>query len=110
MLLTRPNISLLNQANPVVFRLNFRQQGDKVEGRYRLGLLSGSVDVSFTDEFVRLDDFTTFHDEIRFIGRDMMIGKWVSPEMPAAQISLLQDYIEPSGNRFGFYYVLTRKP
>ncbi|MCP5116285.1 MAG: hypothetical protein GY953_36110, partial [bacterium] len=55
-LLTRPNISLLNQANPVAFRLGFHQAGDKVEGRYRIGLLSGSMDPSFTDEFVRLDD------------------------------------------------------
>ena len=101
-------MSLLNQANPVAFRLTFRQVGNQVEGRYRLGLLSGSMDVSFSEEFVRLDDFTQFHDEIRAIDQDTLIGKWISPEMAPGLLNALEDYVEPSADRFGFYYVLTR--
>ncbi len=107
--LTQPNISLLNQANPVVFRLQFRQAGRKMEGRYRLGLLRGEMDVQFTDEFVRLDDFTTFHDEIRAIDENTLIGKWVSPELSPILLAALEDYIEPGEDRFAFYYVLSRK-
>jgi hypothetical protein len=33
------------------------------------------MDVSLTDEFARLDDVTIFHDEIRAIEQDTLIGK-----------------------------------
>jgi hypothetical protein len=106
--LTRPNVSLLNQANPVLFRLKFTPAGGKLEGRYRFGLLRGEMDVSFTEEFVRLDDFTNFHDEIRAAGADLLIGKWVSPELPAELLGALSDYMEPGADRIAFYYVLRR--
>jgi len=108
--LTRPSVSLLNQANPVAFELRFQQAGGQFEGRYRFGLLRGSMGVEFTDEFVRLDDFTQFHDEIRMIGPDTMIGQWVSPELPAAVLFALQDFVEPDARKVAFRYILTRKP
>jgi len=108
--LTRPNVSLLNRANPVLFRLTFTRRRGKLEGRYRFGLLAGSMEPSFTDEFLRLDDFTVFHDEIRRVDENMLIGKWMSPELPPGLLRGLEDYIEPSRDRFGFYYVLTREP
>jgi hypothetical protein len=107
-LLAHPNTSLLNQVNPVAFRLSFKRTPNGVEGRYRLGLMRGSMDVEFTEEHVRLIDFTSFHDEIRRIGDDMLIGKWISPELPPLLLRALQDYVEPSGSRFAFYYVLER--
>ena len=107
--LTRPNVSLLNRANPVLFELSFARRRNKLEGRYRLGVLAGSMEPSFTGEFLRLDDFTVFHDEIRLIDEDTMIGKWVSPELPPGLLRTIEDYLEPDGDRFGFYYVLTRK-
>ncbi|HXG32239.1 MAG TPA: GMC family oxidoreductase [Bryobacteraceae bacterium] len=106
--LTRPNASLLNRANPALFRLRFARDGDRLEGRYRLGALSGDMTPSFSEEFLRLDDFTAFHDEMRMIDADTMIGKWVSPGLPAALVSALEDYLEPGAERFAFYYVLRR--
>jgi hypothetical protein len=107
--LTRPNVSLLNQANPVLFRLRFTPTGGRLEGRYQFGLLRGEMDVSFTEEFVRLDDFTTFHDEIRAVDEGVLVGRWVSPRMPAALLHALGDYLEPGEDRVAFYYVLTRR-
>jgi hypothetical protein len=106
--LTRPNLMLANQANPVAFRLQFSKAGSKMEGRYRFGLLKGGMDVSFTDEFVRLDDFTAFHDEIRMIDQDTMIGKWVAPDIHPLLARGIEDYLEPAGGRFAFYYILKR--
>lgn len=106
--LTHPNTSLLNQLNPVAFHLAFKTAGGQVEGRYRFGLLSGEMKVEFTSEFVRLIDFTTFHDEIRLIGADTLIGKWVSAEVTPSLLQGLQNYIEPRSDRFAFYYVLNR--
>ncbi len=108
--LTRPNVSLLNRANPLLFELTFTRRRAKLEGRYRFGILAGSMEPSFTGEFLRLDDFTAFHDEIRLIDEETMIGKWVSPELPPGLLRAIEDYLEPEGGRFAFYYVLTRKP
>ncbi|MGH9470003.1 MAG: GMC family oxidoreductase N-terminal domain-containing protein, partial [Terriglobia bacterium] len=111
--LTRPDTSLLNQVNPVAFRLNFKPTPSGVEGRYRFGLLSGPMKVQFTEEFVRLIDFTSFHDEIRIIDDRTMIGKWVSPSGQAwlnngLLRKALEGYLEPGQDRFAFYYLLTR--
>jgi choline dehydrogenase-like flavoprotein len=111
--LPRPDTSLLNQLNPVLFRLTFTPTAQGVEGRYRFGLLSGKMQVQFTDEFVELLDFTSFHDEIRMVDSTTMIGKWVSPAGSAwlnnsiAQRAL-KGYLEPGKDRFAFYYVLSR--
>jgi hypothetical protein len=79
-----------------------------VEGRYRFGLLSGGMQVEFTEEFVRLVDFTEFHDEIRLIDPDTMIGKWVSPELNPVLLTAIRNYVEPGKNRLAFYYILKR--
>lgn len=111
--LTRPDVSLLNQLNPVAFRLKFLPASNGVVGHYQFGILSGSMQVQFTDEFVELVDFTRFHDEIRMIDNQTMIGKWVSPSAPAwLNNSLvhkaLEGYLEPGKDRLAFYYLLTR--
>ena len=58
-------------------------------------------------------DFTRFHDEIRMIDAQTMIGKWVSTAAPAWLNPLLQKalagYLEPGENRIAFYYLLTRQ-
>jgi hypothetical protein len=66
------------------------------------------MESSLTDEFLRLDNFTTFHDEVRLIDEHTMIGKWVSPDLAPGLLPALADYVEPDQSRFGFYYVLTR--
>jgi hypothetical protein len=106
--LNRPNTSLLNRANPVLFRLSFKRNGEQVEGKYRFGLLQGGMQVDFTDEFVRLTDFTPLHDEIRMTGSDTMVGKWVTPDLPQSMAGVLRDYLELDNGRLAFYYVLKR--
>ncbi|HEV2495479.1 MAG TPA: GMC family oxidoreductase [Terriglobia bacterium] len=111
--LTRPDISLMNQLNPVAFRLRFLPTTNGVEGRYQFGILSGSMQVVFTDEFVRLIDFTAFHDEVRMIDPTTMIGRWVSPPMPdwlksTPLAAALDGYLEPGQDWLVFYYLLTR--
>ena len=80
----------------------------KIEGRYRLGLLSGEMEVARTEEFVQLMDFTPFHDEIRIIDEETLIGKWVSPELNPDMLRGLGSYLEPHNDRFAFYYILKR--
>jgi hypothetical protein len=66
------------------------------------------MEVERTPDFIRLIDFTSFHDEIRMIDEETLIGKWVSPEVNPDSLRWLAPYLEPSGDRFGFYYILKR--
>jgi cholesterol oxidase len=107
-LLPHPNAGLLNQVNPVLFRLTFEREGETVRVRYRFGLVSGSLGVQFSDDYLKLTHPTAFQDEIRLIADDMLIGRSASPELNPLLLRGLQDYLDPRGERFLFYYILTR--
>jgi cholesterol oxidase len=110
--LTRPDISLLNQVNPVLFRLRLIPTANGVEARFRFGLLSAKKEVEFTDESARLLDIPGLQSEIRMIDADNLIGKWVCPLQPSWLSTPLQKalcgYSEPGIERFTLHYLLTR--
>ena len=41
-------------------------------------LIRGYSEVSINDDLFRFDDFTPFHDEIRMIRPNFVVGKWVT--------------------------------
>ncbi|HET8549200.1 MAG TPA: GMC oxidoreductase, partial [Bryobacteraceae bacterium] len=109
-------ISNANHAGNIAF-LEFDNKPDgRLEARYHLlGLMEGLVMPQALSDHFRLTDFTPFHDEIRKIAPDLMIGKYVMeiPEplaaiVPATSLGLLHIEGEPDRRRFGFYYTLTR--
>jgi hypothetical protein len=110
--LTRPDISLLNQVNPVLFRLRLIPTANGVEARFRFGLRSAKKDTEFTDESARLIDIPGLQSEIRMIDADNLIGKWVCPLQPSWLSTPLQKalcgYSEPGIERFTLHYLLTR--
>jgi hypothetical protein len=59
-----------------------------------------------------LNDFTPFHDEIRKVADDFLVGKYVTPLPPAVAAltgnSSLGIFHTESDGSFGFYYTLTR--
>lgn len=113
--LTRPDISLLNQLNRVLFHVKFVPVTDGIEARFRFGILPWKAkDVEFTDEFARLSNFGTFDSEVRMIDDKTLIGKWISPAgVPWLKSTLVQEalkgYLEPGRDRLAFYYILERE-
>src|SRR5207253_304025 len=89
----------------------------RLESRYQLlGLLEGLVTPNVFATHFQLNDFTPFHDEIRKVSDDFMVGKYItdlSPSvagaLPATSLGLL--HVEDVGGqkRFGLYYTLTRE-
>ena len=77
-----------------------------------MGLMEGLVVPSFLKDHFQLNDFTPFHDEIRKVSADFLVGKYIAP-LPPALASLLGNsslglfHAEANGE-FGFYYTLTR--
>ena len=106
-------ISNANHAGGLAY-LQFSNKPDgSFQARYQvLGLIEGIVTPAFLQDHFQLTDFTPFHDEIRTVTGDFLVGKYVT-QIPAA-------ITEPFGNsslglfhseadgKFGFYYTLSR--
>jgi cholesterol oxidase len=103
-------------ASAAYLKFDLKPDG-RLESRYHLmGLIEGLVMPTFVQDHFRLDDFTPFHDEIRRIDDDLMVGKYVT-DLPAgiaalAGASSLGIFHTETGadqsKRFGFYYLLSR--
>jgi cholesterol oxidase len=106
-------ISNANHAGGVAY-LQFRNSPDgSFIARYQLmGLMEGLVIPAFLKDHFELTDFTPFHDEIRKVSSDFLVGKYVTP-LPAALSPLVSNsslglFHTEAGGNFGFYYMLTR--
>jgi cholesterol oxidase len=106
-------ISNANQAGGIAW-LQFSNKPDgKMEARYQvMGLLEGLVVPSFVSDHFQLNDFTPFHDEIRKVTDDLLVGTYMAPVPPAlaslfgnSSLGLLHS---DGDGHFGFYYLLTR--
>lgn len=111
--LTRPDISLLNQLNPVLFRLRLLSAGDSVEGRFQFGINAGGTPAEFTQEFTRHIDPASLREELRMIDKNTILGKWTlsSSAMWLENTALqkaLRGYLQLERNALTFYYLLTR--
>lgn len=98
--------------------LKFDLQPDgRLESRYQfLGLLEGHSTPLFNADHFRMDDFTHFHDEIRVLNQDLLIGKYITETPPGLpnlfgenSLGLFHSEKGADGKtRFGFYYTLRR--
>ncbi len=111
-------ISNANQAGGLAYLSFELKPNGRLESRYQLmGLIEGLVMPSFAANHFQLTDFTGFHDEIRKVDRDLLVGKWVI-ELPAeaaklpsfGSLGIFHEEKIPGENRprFGYYYILTR--
>jgi len=106
-------ISNANRASGIAY-LQFQNLPDgSFKASYQLmGLIEGLVTPSFLRDHFQLTDFTPFHDEIRKVTSDFMIGKYVT-QLPSAIVPLVSNssfglfHTDPGGQS-GFYYMLTR--
>jgi cholesterol oxidase len=106
-------ISNANEAAGVAY-LGFSNKPDgRFEARYQLmGLMEGLVLPTFLADHFQLNDFTPFHDEIRKVSDDLMLGKYVT-QLPSAISTMLGSqnlglFHSQSDGKFGMYYLLTR--
>jgi len=76
-----------------------------------MGLMEGLVMPSFLKDHFQLTDFTPFHDEIRKVTGDFLVGKYVT-QVPAAVSAVMGNstlgLFHSENGQFGFYYTLTR--
>ncbi|MFN7994771.1 MAG: GMC family oxidoreductase [Bryobacteraceae bacterium] len=106
-------ISNANHAGGIAW-LQFSNKPDgRFEARYSLmGLLEGLITPTFLKDHFQLNDFTPFHDEIRKVTSDFLVGRYVTG-LPATVSTLLANsnlgiFHGTGDGQFGFYYTLTR--
>jgi cholesterol oxidase len=105
-------ISNANHASGVAY-LQFRNLADgRFTANYELvGVMEGLVTPTFLKDHFQLNDFTTFHDEIRSVTPDFLVGKYMTalpPSIsPLVSNSSLGLFHTEAGGQFGFYYTLT---
>ena len=106
-------ISNANHAAGVAY-LEFQNLPDgRFVADYQLmGLMEGLVTPTFLTDHFQLNDFTPFHDEIRKVTADFLVGKYVT-QLPAAVSQLVSNsslglFHTEAGGQFGFYYMLSR--
>jgi len=57
----------------------FDYEDGQIDMRYSFAnMLRGRSDISITDRLFRFDDQTPFHDEIRMVTPNLVVGRWVS--------------------------------
>ena len=105
-------ISNANHAAGLAY-LQFINAPGGFQARYQLmGVMEGLVVPTFVQDHFQLNDFTPFHDEIRKVTPDFLVGKYVADLPPAVSAVIgntsLGVFHAEAGGRFGFYYILTR--
>jgi cholesterol oxidase len=106
-------ISNANHAGGIAY-LQFSNLPDgRFVSNYELmGLFEGLVTPDFLKDHFQLNDFTPFHDEIRKVTADFMVGKYITT-LPAITAQAIANsnfglFHTAAGGQFGFYYMLTR--
>jgi hypothetical protein len=66
---------------PVTQEFNYTKDNvGKLQMQYTFGgLLRGISKVALTSEQMNMYDFTNWHDEVKIVTNDFMLGKWCSP-------------------------------
>ncbi|MEO8371286.1 MAG: GMC family oxidoreductase, partial [Candidatus Solibacter sp.] len=106
-------ISNANHGGGLAYLAFSNKPDGRLEARYELlGLMEGLVAPSFLKDHFQLNDFTPFHDEIRKVTGDFLVGTYMTG-LPPAISSLLGSsslglFHSQANGQFGFYYTLTR--
>ena len=106
--LGRPDVSLLNQANPAVLHVAFREEGGGMVARYRFDLTGHGGGLDPTCEFIANMDLAALQDTLRVVDDRMLIGRWPAPELNAGLLRGLDQYLEGGRGRPRFYWILSR--
>ena len=99
---------------PVTQEFNYTKDNvGKLQMQYTFGgLLSGISRVVLTPEQMNMYDFTNWHDEVKIVTDDFMVGKWCSPwtQIPLTfGPSFLSIENGSEGSRFSLRFLLNRK-
>lgn len=96
-----------------LFEFEFVNTIHGIKGRYEvLDKVGGDVRLEFEENQMKMFDFTNWwHDEIRQITDDFMIGKYCQTKLTAGDGSLghLHGEVENGRERLCFYYVMNAK-
>lgn len=99
-----------------VFEFDFERTDDGIEGTYEvLDTAGGEVDIHFVEDRMEMYDFSHWHDQIRQITEDFMVGKYcqtrvqILPAPGEGSLSYLHSETGDGYDRLCVYYVMRAK-
>lgn len=99
-----------------LFEFSFEDTEHLLDGQYEvLDLASGDVRIDFDAEQMEMFDFSNWHDEIRQVTEDFMVGKYcqtetqVLPSPGEGSLGQLHAETTDGDERLCLYYVMNRK-
>lgn len=94
------------------FVLSFTLNQDRIDGKWKLlGVWEGDSKVELGKDEMKMFDFTNWHDEIRRVTDDIMVGKYCQPDksiLPPPWAGSLGYIQAEEGKRFCLYYILNK--
>jgi hypothetical protein len=112
------NVQLISNAGLLapLFEFEFETTEHGVDGRYEvLDTAGGDVRLDFDDDQMEMFDFSNWHDEIRQITQDFMVGKYCQTEthvLPAptdGSLGHIHAETEAGDERLCLYYVMNAR-
>ncbi|MBI3023096.1 MAG: GMC family oxidoreductase, partial [Thaumarchaeota archaeon] len=98
--------------SPVMFRFRYYKKGGELKCDYIFGgILPGTSEIKFSQEMMLMFDFTgqLFHDEIRMVRRDLMLGRYCSMSSPLFKLlERAPSFIMKDGDRLCLPYLIRR--
>ncbi len=98
--------------SPVMFRFTYLMDQGSLKCNYNFGgVLPGTSNTKFTKDMMDMFDFTgnLFHDEIRMVGPNFMVGRYSSKESPVLKLLKgIPGFIMVEGDVLSLPYMLRR--
>lgn len=98
--------------SPVMFKFRYRMDQGALKCDYNFGgILPGTSSTKFSQNMMEMFDFTgnLFHDEIRMVGNDFMVGRYSSKDSPVLKLLKgVPGFIMAEGDVLSLPYTLRR--
>ena len=91
----------LVKPSPVVATVSFHErESDRLEGRCRLGLSPMDPGALLPDALIRVAPAAEWRECLRVLGRDTLLGRWPTSDVPAALRPVVDRFVEGDECRF----------
>jgi hypothetical protein len=106
--LTRPHLSLLNQANPAFFRMTCARNGATVTAKCRMTASLNGRSMEFGQELEQVWNAAAREQRLRLTPDGSLLGTWPITDLPSPLLATLGEHVSAEPGRLSLYWVARR--